>query len=142
MPTFATTTSRSAEADAFEAEYNKAAVSQKDEAASFEDELQTRQLFRQGMSEKVLSHPLISGTEAIEDDDERAKLANSVFIAHTYNVPIGTALANHDGVIGQLFGEGTKPMQAFVKIRDAYKTDQEKFDEYHANTPWKQETAD
>ncbi len=101
-----------------------------------------RVLFRSGVNEVINNHPLMSGDSIIEDDEEKARMANSVFIAKTYGITVKNAMTNHDGVISQLFGENVKPSVAFKKIQGLYKTDKEKFDEYHANTPWQQETKD
>ena len=64
------------------------------------------------------------------DNNARAKLVNSIYIADTYKVPFERAFQNHDGVISELFGRGATAETALKRIQDRNKTNAERFNEY------------
>ncbi len=64
------------------------------------------------------------------DDNTRARLVNSVYLADTYKVPYEQAYQNHDGAINELFGRGITAESALKRIQDRNKTNAERFNEY------------
>ncbi len=73
----------------------------------------------------------IANTQDV-DDNTRARLVNSLYIADTYKVPFEQAYQNHDGVISELFGKGTTAESALKKIQNRNKTNAERFNDYDA----------
>jgi hypothetical protein len=64
------------------------------------------------------------------DENSRAKLINSAYIADTYKVDFDVAFQNHDGVISDLFGNSATAKSVLKTIQDSTKTNEEKFNEY------------
>ena len=82
--------------------------------AELQEESDTEQLFAGGI-DRVTQEQKIQEFTADPNykDDDKFKLANSLYFAKTYNVPYEQAYQNHDGIVGR--GEISNSVRAMVR---------------------------
>src|SRR3990167_2129404 len=99
--------------------------------------------FAYGIDRVLLDDKLKQFVAQDIDENEKYKLANSLYVSNAYKVPFDEAYQKYDGVVNEMFkGKSISPKQVFEKIQWQEMSEKQRFDNYHSNTGAWQEFED
>lgn len=101
----------------------------------------TRGIFAGGLPDVLRDERLQEFLSTDTSEEEKYKLANSLYLSSTYKQPFDKVYQNYEGVVAQLFPH-TKPKAVFEKIQWASQSEKQKFAAYDKDKSFWQKADD